>query len=91
MNWKHLDLVLKNKTDMYKNGGAQQNLGFCGTRVQVGCFSNDSCLDEQCPNCGCRETAMHLMLCPDKDCTRLLMEMVNKLTTWMVQDDQMVP
>jgi hypothetical protein len=36
--------------------------------------------------CGRRETAMHLMLCPDKDRTKLLME-----TKWMAQDDRTDP
>jgi hypothetical protein len=35
--------------------------------------------------------AMHLMLCPDEDCTRLLMESVNKLTEWMARDNNTNP
>ena len=89
VDWEHLDLALKNETNMYKIWRSKQNSGLCGTRVQVGRFSgdSDSCPDEQCPSCGCRETSMHLMLCPDKDCTTLVTETVNELTTWMVQDD----
>jgi hypothetical protein len=34
---------------------------------------------------------MHLMLCPDKDCTKLLTEMVDKLTKRMLQDDRTDP
>jgi hypothetical protein len=34
---------------------------------------------------------MHLMLCPDKECTQLLKKMVNRLTKWMVQDDRTDP
>ena len=45
-SWVHLDLALKNKTAMYKIWRSKQNLGFCGTRVQVGCFSSNSCLDK---------------------------------------------
>ena len=60
VDWEHLDLALKNKTNMYKIWRSKQNLGFCGTRVQVGHYSSDSCLDKLCSNCGCRETAMHL-------------------------------
>ena len=52
VDWEHLDLALKNKTDMYKIWRSKQNSGFCGTRVQVGRFSGDSCPDERCPNCG---------------------------------------
>jgi hypothetical protein len=36
VDWEHLDLALKNKTDMYKLWQFKQHLGFCGTRVQVG-------------------------------------------------------
>jgi hypothetical protein len=88
---EHLDLELKNKTGMYKIWRSKQNLGFCGTRVQVGCFFGDSCPDKQCPNCGRRETAMHLMLCPDQDCAKLLMETVDKLMKWMAQDNRADP
>ena len=91
VDWEQLDLVLKNKTNMYKIWRSKQDLGFCGTRVQVGRFSGDSCPDKQCPNCGCREIAMHLMLCPEKHRTKLLTEMVNKLTKWMTQDDRTDP
>ncbi len=91
VDWEHLDLALKNKTNMYKIWRSMQNLGFCGTRVQVGHFSRDSCPDEQCPNCGCRDTAMHLMICPDEDHTKLLTETVDKLTKWMAQDNRTDP
>ncbi len=46
VDWEHLDLVLKNKTNMYKIWRSKQKSGFCGIRVQVGRFSGDSCLDE---------------------------------------------
>jgi hypothetical protein len=39
--------------------------------------------DERCPNCGARETDAHLMRCPDKDRTRLLIETVEELEKWM--------
>ena len=80
-------MALKNKTNMYKIWRSKQNLGFCDTRVQISHFSGNSCPDEPCPNCGHRETAMHLMLCPDKDCTNFLTKTVNKLTKWMAQDN----
>jgi hypothetical protein len=38
-DWEHLDLVLKNKPNMYKIWRSKQNLGFCGTGVQVGLYS----------------------------------------------------
>ncbi len=72
VDWEHLDLALKNKTDMYKLWRSKQHSSFCGTRVQVGRYSGDLLPDEQCPNCGRRETAVHLMLCPNDDRTRLM-------------------
>jgi hypothetical protein len=58
VDWEHLDLVLKNKTDMYKIWRSKQNSGFCGMRVQIGRFSGNACQDEQCPNCRRREHAL---------------------------------
>ncbi len=40
---------------------------------------------------GRRETAAHLMLCPDDSRTRLLVENVDELTTWMSRDNQTDP
>jgi hypothetical protein len=91
VDWEHLELALKNKTDMYKIWRYKQILGFCGTRVQVGRFSCNSCLDKRCLNCGHKEIAMHLMLCPAEDHTKLLMETVDKLTKWMSQDERTDP
>ncbi len=34
---------------------------------------------------------MHLMLCPDKDLTKLLTETVDELMKWMAQDDRTDP
>ena len=62
VDWEHLDLALKNKTNLYKMWRSKQNLGFCGTRVQVGRFSGNASPDKRCPNCGCRETAIHLRI-----------------------------
>ncbi len=70
---------------------SKQNLGFCGTRVQVGRYSGDLVPDKQCPNCGRCESAAHLMLCPDDNCTRLLVKNVNELTIWMSQDNRTDP
>ncbi len=61
VDWEHLDLALKKKSDMYKIWRSKQNLGFCGTRVQVGLYSGTSLPDERCPNCGRREMAAHLL------------------------------
>jgi hypothetical protein len=86
VNWEHLDLALKNKSDMYKNWRSKQNLGFCGTRVQVGLYSGTSLLDERCPNCGRLETAAHLLLCSNGDRTQLLIDNADKLRQWLERD-----
>ncbi len=91
VDWEHLDLALKNKPNMYKIWRSKQNLGFLGTRVQVGCYLGDACADKRCPNCGRRETAMHLMLCFDEDRIRLLIESANKLKEWMAWDNKTNP
>jgi len=87
VDWEHLELSQKNKPDTYKIWRSKQNSGFCGTRVQVGRYSGESQPDEKCPNCGQREIAEHLMLCPDSDRTRLLKEQVGNLHDWLVKDN----
>ena len=91
VDWEHLDLALKHKPDMYRIWRSKQHSGFCGTRVQVGRYSGDILPDERCPNCGRRETAAHLMICPDEGRTKLLSENVADLTAWMSRDDQTDP
>jgi hypothetical protein len=41
VDWQHLNLALKNKTDMYKIWRSKQASGFCGTWVQVGIYSGE--------------------------------------------------
>ena len=43
----------------------------------------DPTRDGNCPNCHRPETASHLCLCPNRDCTRLLKNMTAELTTWL--------
>jgi hypothetical protein len=57
----------------------------------VGMYSGESDPDEHCPNCGRQVTAAHLMLCPDKDRTRLLLENVDELVKWMEKDEKTDP
>ena len=61
----------------------ETNLGFCGTRVQVGLYSGKMCPDERYPNCGAREIDVHLMRCPDEDRNHLLIDTVEELEKWM--------
>jgi hypothetical protein len=63
---------------------SKQHSGFCGTGGTI-------LGHERCPNCGRRETAAHLMLCPDDSRTKLLVENVDDLTTWMSRDNQTDP
>jgi hypothetical protein len=74
---------MKNKPNMYKVWHSKQMSGFCGTRVRVGMYSGEVSPDKQCPNCRRRETAAHLILCPDNDRTRLLIENVDKVSKWL--------
>ncbi len=67
---------------------SKQHLGYCDMMVQVGRYFSELLLGKQSPNCGQRETAAHLMLCPDDNCTRLLVENVDELTTWMSQGNK---
>ncbi len=91
VDWEHLELALKNKADMYKVWRSKQTSGFCETQVMVGMYSGEALPDEQCPNCGRRELAAHLMLCPDKDRTRLLIENVDELSKWLDTDSRTDP
>ncbi len=34
VDWEHLDLAMKTKTDMYKIWRSKQTSGFCGTRAK---------------------------------------------------------
>jgi hypothetical protein len=72
---------------MYKVRRSKQNLGFCGTRLQVGIYSGNACPDKGCPNCSQRKMAAHLMLCPNKDRTILLVDNTEELSEWMEKDN----
>jgi hypothetical protein len=91
LDWEHLDLALKSKADNYRIWQSKQTSGFCGTRVQVGLYSGEMYPDEQCPNCGARETDARLMRCPDEDRTRLLIKNVEELEKWMETDGRTDP
>jgi hypothetical protein len=91
VDWEHLDLAPKNKAKIYRIWRSKQHSGFCGTRVQVGCYSGDLLPDKRCPNCGRQETAAHLMLCPDNNRTRLLVKNADELTKWMSQENRTDP
>ena len=79
--WRELDLTLSKKGQMYRQWLAKQCSGFCGTQSMVCRW--DATRDDRCPDCGRRETASHLNLCPDKDRTQLLADMSTKLGGWL--------
>ena len=86
VDWEHLDLATSSKSDMYKIWRSKQHTGFCGTRVQVGRYSGLECPDKKCPSCGHKETAEHILICSNKDRTRLLAETTEDLSTWLNQE-----
>ena len=43
--------------------------------------------DVSCPNCGKKETAAHLCLCPNKNMVQLFTEGVDELNTWLEKQD----
>jgi hypothetical protein len=86
VDWEHLELALKAKPDMYKIWRSKQNSGFCGTRVQAGRYLGIPGQDERCPNCGRREMAAHLLLCPSEDRTQLLIDNADELEKWLEKD-----
>jgi hypothetical protein len=91
-DWEHLNLALKLKVDKYRIWQfTKQTSGFCGTRVQVGLYSGEAYLNERCPNCRARETDAHLMRCPDKDRTGLLINNVEELEKWMETNNKTDP
>jgi hypothetical protein len=91
VDWEHLDLFLKSKADNYKIWQPKQDLGFCGTQVQVELYSGEPYPDKCCPNCGARKTNAHFMRCPDKDRTHFLIKNVDELEKWMEADERTDP
>jgi hypothetical protein len=86
VDWEHLDLAMTSKSGMYKIWRSKQHTGFCGTRVQVGKCSGLEWPDEKCLNCGCRTTTEHILICPNKDRSRLLAETTEDLSKWLNQE-----
>jgi hypothetical protein len=86
VDWEHLDLAMTSKSNMYKMWRSKQHTGFCGTRVQVGRYSDHECPDKKCPTCRHRETAEHIFTCPNEDRTRLLVEMTEDHSMWLNQE-----
>ena len=64
---------------------------FFGTAVQIGYYSGEEDPDVRCPNCGAREDASHLCVCPCEDRTRLLKENSIELEAWLHKDGKTEP
>jgi hypothetical protein len=54
-------------------------------------YSREAFPGKRCPTCRRHETASHLMLCPDDDRTRLLIENVDGLSKWLDADSRTDP
>ena len=67
VNCDRLQIALGKELDGNKTWLAKQHTDFCGTSVQVGYYSDNPTGDESCPNCGDKETAAHLCMCPNQD------------------------
>jgi hypothetical protein len=91
VDWEHLEQALKNKANMYKIWRSKQTSGFCGTQAKVRMYSGELVPEKRCPNCGRQETAAHLVLCPDNNRTRLLIENGDKLSKWLDTDGRTDP
>ena len=81
VDWKTLTACLQSKPQMYQLWLSKQSSGFCGTQDMVARW--DATSDGRCPNCRCRESSAHLMVCPDRDRTKLLHAMADELQTWL--------
>ena len=81
VDWKTLTECLRSKPQMYQLWLSKQSSGFCGTQDMVARW--DATSDGKCPNCRCPESAAHLMVCPDRERTRLLHAMADELQSWL--------
>jgi hypothetical protein len=91
VDWEHLKLALKTKTNMYKIWHSKQSSSFCGIQVKVGLYSREAFPDERCPNCGRPKMDAYLMLCTDKDKMHLLVDNVVELSKWLTSDNRTDP
>ncbi len=81
VHWEALDSLLATKSQMFKSWLSKQSSGFCGTQSMVSHW--DASRDNKCPNCGQKETAAHLNVCPDVWRTKLFHDGVDKLRQWL--------
>jgi hypothetical protein len=64
IDWDHLHIEMNKKPGGYKMWLFKQHTGHCGTQVKVGYYSGSINGDINCPNCGKKDSAAHLCLCP---------------------------
>ena len=89
VDFKSLDKTLASKPDMYGIWLSKQSAGVCATRYNMARLQD--LVDNKCPNCGMVEKAEHLNVCPSEDRTKLLEEGVDKLSSWLIQDNKTDP
>ena len=63
---------MANKEDMYKIWISKQYTEHYGIQVQAGYYIGTTDGEVNCPNCGMKEKAEHLCICPDEDRTQIL-------------------
>ncbi len=81
VDWEARHSALVKKPQMYQLWLAKQSSGFCATQSMVTHWITER--DDRCPNCGQRETAQHINVCPNRWRTKLLREQVAELKVWM--------
>jgi hypothetical protein len=87
VDWEHLDLAMKTKTDMYKIWRSKQTSGFLRDQSPSRPIFGDHRAGQKMPQLqGRRETATPLLLCPSKDRAQLLLDNADKLEKWLEKD-----
>ena len=81
IHWDGLNDALESKWNPFRLWLSKQANGSCGTQAMVSRW--DKTRDNLCPDCGTKETAAHLMVCPGHSRTLLLKQEVDDLERWM--------
>lgn len=69
-------------TDSFATFYSKHLIRCCGVRHHL--HNIDNSVKNVCPCCGCEDkTTAHLLLCPNKDRTRLYQKSVSKFVSWM--------
>ena len=87
IHWDGLNKPLESKGDPFRLWLSKQVNGSCGTQAML-VSRWDKTRDSLCPDCGTKETAAHLMVCPGHSRTPLLKQEVDELERWMHNKDK---